>query len=136
MNYKLLLIATGLLLFTTTAWSSDDGAELFAQSCSSCHFVTEKATLAPPIFAVVRYVKGAYPDQELFVERIVDWVENPQAEDALMQGAVKKFGLMPKLSIKTEDLEKIAIYLYKHKFNVPDWYKKHYKEKHGRDVPE
>jgi hypothetical protein len=42
-------------------------------------------------------VKSAYPQREDFVQQIIDWVEYPDKDVSLMRGAIKKFGLMPKL---------------------------------------
>jgi hypothetical protein len=49
-----------------------------------------------------------------------------------MRGAIKKFGLMPKLPYKQEEVRKVAEFLYDKKSTLPTWYKKHYEEKQLR----
>jgi len=120
-----------MMMFSNSILASDEGSELFTKLCSSCHVSQGKPTSAPPIFAVVHHVKSAYPEKEAFVKRVVDWVASPDASKTLMAGAVRRFGLMPKLNYKQSEVRKVAEYLYDGQAELPAWYKKHYKEKHG-----
>lgn len=45
-----------------------------------------------------------------------------------MFGAVKRFKVMPKLEISTEDLEKIASFIHDNKVEEPEWMEEHMKE--------
>ncbi|MCS5622848.1 MAG: cytochrome c, partial [Candidatus Marinimicrobia bacterium] len=108
-----------------------NGQGLFKAMCSSCHSVEREDSLAPPVFGIVNHTKKAYPDREDFIERIVDWVLEPDVSQSIMPGAVKRFGLMPKLPYSESDITKIAEYLYDDKLLLPEWYKHHYKKEHG-----
>ena len=83
------------------------------------------------MFAVKSHVKRVYASRDTFVQRIVDWVEDPDEANTMMPGAVNRFGLMPKLPYKNEGVKKIAEYIYNTDFEVPEWYRQHYKQKHG-----
>ncbi|MCK4744343.1 MAG: cytochrome c [Sulfuriflexus sp.] len=126
-----LYINLSLLFFSTNVTAEENGKHLMKKLCSSCHVTEGKPTLAPPIFAMKSHVKRAYTNRNDFVQRIIDWVEEPDAAIALMPGAVNRFGLMPKLSYKEEEVRKIAEYIYDTKIKLPEWYQKHYKQKHG-----
>jgi hypothetical protein len=71
-----------------------------------------------------------------FTQRIVNWVKEPNAEDVLMPGAIRRFGLMPKLGYSELDVRLIAEYLYDGKTDLPEWYIKHYEEEHGQKPDE
>ena len=128
-----LYLASSLLLFNTSVLAEENGESLIMKLCASCHVLEGKPTIAPPIFAVKIHVKRAYTSRDAFVQRIVDWVEDPDEAVTLMPGAVNRFGLMPKLSYKKEDVRKIAEYIYDTEFIVPEWYRKHYEQKHGAE---
>ena len=130
---KLALVgAVGFTLLAGSAMAQDQadlqkGQTLFNTYCVACHVTTGTATIAPPVFAVVQRVKKDYSGQEEFVDRVVDWVANPSVEEALMKGAVKKFGVMPTLGYAEADVRLIAEYLYAGDLTVPA----EFAEKHG-----
>lgn len=108
------------------------GKKVYESACMSCHVAEGKPTIAPPIFAVKNHVIGKYPERSAFIQRVSSWVKAPNADDVLMAGAVKKFGLMPAMPhLDDKDLRAVAEYLYDTNLSLPDWYKQHYKEEHG-----
>lgn len=112
--------------------AASDGAALYQKLCVSCHAMQGKPTVAPPVFAMKNHVTDAHPDREGFVNYIVEWVKAPNADTALMRGAVKKFGLMPVLGYDEAEVRTVAEWLYDTDTSLPDWYKKHYEEEHGQ----
>ena len=133
---KTTILLAGILLYTNVALAEESGKQLFNTLCLRCHTTNLGKGIikvAPPVFAVVKHVRSAYPQREDFVQQIVDWVEYPDKDVSLMQGAIKKFGLMPKLPYKPEEVKKVAEFLYDEKATPPTWYKKHYEEKHGKN---
>ena len=125
-----ILFAIIPILFSPSVFS-DTGEVLFNNLCSSCHKVQGESGIAPPVFGVINHVKRAYPNRDDFIQTVVDWVDNPSQDKALMPGAINKFGLMPKLGYPKEQVTEIAQYLFDAKFKPPGWYKKHYEEEHG-----
>lgn len=108
------------------------GRKVYQSACMSCHVAEGKPTVAPPIFAVKNHVIGRYPERSAFIQRVSSWVKAPNADDVLMAGAVRKFGLMPAMPhLNNKDLQAVAEYLYDTDLSLPDWYKQHYMEEHG-----
>jgi mono/diheme cytochrome c family protein len=131
MDFRYLVAA--LPVFIAMSSVAEEGRFLFEKYCIACHQLQGPAQIAPPVFGVINHVKGVYPEREVFIERIINWVENPNPNDALMPGAVKRFGIMPKLGYPSEDVRKIAEFLYDHQVELPQWYIEHYRQQHGRD---
>ena len=101
------------------------GKEVYESACMVCHVSKGKPTIAPPIFAVKNHVIKEHPEREDFIQRIVDWVKKPDADNALMRGAIKKFGLMPPMpQIDDKELQAVAEFLYDTDLELPDWYRK------------
>lgn len=106
----LLLILS--ILTPASVAAGDTGESLTQMLCASCHTVSGKPTLAPPVFAVIKHVKRKHPDRDGFVQRIIDWVNEPNIDQALMPCATKKFGVMPTLNYNEQDVRTIAEYWY------------------------
>jgi hypothetical protein len=126
-------VIAAFLIFIAMPLVAEEGQALFEKYCIACHQVQGPPKIAPPVFGVINHVRGVYPEREAFVKRIVDWVENPDPDDVLMPGAVKRFGIMPKLGYPREDVQRIAEFLYDHRVSLPQWYIEHYRQQHGRD---
>ena len=107
---------------------------LFKNNCYACHSVTSTShdeIIAPPMAAIkFRYTKE-YSTREEFINAMVNWAKDPKKENALMNGAVKRFNIMPKQVFKEEDLKKIATYIYDTKIEQPEWFAAHFKEMQG-----
>jgi len=131
MKGKIILVSW-TLFFSSSVFAIENGRDLFDKLCGICHVKQGQPTIAPPVFGVVNHVKRAYPNREDFVQRIVHWVNEPKEQDALMRGAIRKFGLMPKLGYSENDVRLVAEYLYDGKTAFPEWYIKHYEEEHGQ----
>lgn len=121
---------------TTANKNAMPGAKIYQTACMSCHLPTATkgtAKIAPPIFAVKDHVIRVYPKREDFIKRLVNWVKAPNANDVLMPGAVRKFGLMPAMPhLDSKDVTAVAEYLYDTDLGTPDWYKEHYEAEHGK----
>lgn len=107
------------------------GEKVYKTSCMVCHVSEGRPSIAPPVFAVKNHVLAEYPERDEFIERVVGWVKAPNADGALMPGAIRKFGLMPAITLNDADLQAVAEYLYDTDMNLPDWYKEHYEAEHG-----
>jgi cytochrome c2 len=105
-----------LILASQTALASDsnkenEGEALYKAHCSSCHGNTGGMDMhkrvAPPIVAVRMHYLGTYPEKDAFVLAVSQWVEKQDASQSLMRGAIRRFNIMPPISIAKEDAEKI-----------------------------
>ncbi len=115
----------------------DEGFTLMKNNCYVCHNPKAKshdAIIAPPFVAVKRRYSRQYESKEVFVNAVVNWVQNPNEEEALMRGAVREFKVMPNLPLDTEILQKIASYMYENDMEEPEWFGEHVKEMHGEGM--
>ena len=130
---KFPLITIVFALGTGSVQGDNDGRSLFMALCAGCHAVDSPPTAAPPIFAVKRHLINRYPDKASFVNRIESWVANPDHKRALMPGAVRRFGLMPKLTYERVQVRKVAEYIYDTEFAPPRG--RHHQRQHGQQRP-
>ena len=128
------------ILFSQASLASDVNAEkegkaLYITHCSSCHGNTGgmdmNKRVAPPIVAVRMHYVGSYPDKDAFVMAIAQWLEKQDASQSLMRGAIRRFNIMPPISIAQSDAEKIAAYIFEGDVEKPDGFDKHFNERHG-----
>ena len=129
MKLQITVALTSAILMTNV--SASDGKELYGQLCASCHAPNSSPKIAPPIFAVIDHVRQAYPQREDFISQVIEWVDEPKEEVALMPGAIRKFNLMPKLGYSQHDVEEIAEYLFDKDTVLSKEYKEHKKKGHG-----
>ncbi len=69
--------------------------------------------------------KSAFVKKEDFVKYMSKWVHRPKAETSLMDGAIKKYKLMPLLGYDLSTLKDITEYIYE-----TDFTKKHKNHKY------
>jgi cytochrome c553 len=102
--------------------------------CFSCHSPTAEMDMrmAPPMIAVKMHYTKAYDNQEDFVNAIWKFMQKPDEGKSLMKGAVDRFGLMPYMPYKEEDIKAIAAYMYNNELEKPDWFDEHRQQKHGK----
>ena len=60
-----------------------------------------------------------------------NWIKNPTKENAIMYGAVERFGLMPKQAFPEETIQQIADYMFESEIEKPAWFDEHYNQQHG-----
>ena len=132
------LILTFILLPQIVQANNDveQGKELYKTYCSACHGNTGgmdmNQRVAPPIIAVRMHYIGPHPDKASFVTAISNWVEKPNESKSLMFGAVRRFNIMPPVSVAREDAEIIAAYIYEGDIEKPAGFDKHFEEMHGK----
>ncbi|GLB48624.1 hypothetical protein Y10_09920 [Neptunitalea sp. Y10] len=109
-----------------------EAKQLLAQNCYVCHSATAPegaGRIAPPMVAVkTRYLRDN-KTREAFVNSIINFVNKPTEDNAMMRGAVKKFGVMPAQKYPDSTLLTIASFMYDYKIEEPEWFKAHYEEK-------
>ncbi|MDH3355053.1 MAG: cytochrome c [Chromatiales bacterium] len=130
-------ITTVLFILTTAfsasvnAQSNEKGREIFKSLCMTCHKIERSPQqVAPPIFAMKDHYLRKHPDKASFVHAVTNWLIKPSKDKALMPGAIRKFNLMPKPAVSTDEAAQVATFLFELNLNEPDWYQKHYKQDH------
>ena len=110
------------------------GKKLMETHCYLCHSpqaAEDQGRIAPPMVAIkARYIDKEGYNKEEFIKYVTSFVENPTEELALMKGAVKKHGLMPKQAFPKQSVQKIAAYMFDYQIEEPEWFKAHW-EAHG-----
>ena len=109
-----------------------DVLELVEKRCLICHGAGESHDdlLAPPLRGVKNHYLEDYPEREEFVEALVKWNASPDSNQAIMTGAVERFGVMPALMYPENDVRAIAEYIYDNEQPKPSWMKKGMKHNH------
>lgn len=120
----------------TTVNTTDplEGKKLMEIHCYLCHSPNASENdgrIAPPMVAIkARYIDKEGFTKPEFIERMVSFVKNPSEDQALLIGAVKKHGLMPKQDFPEGSVAKIASFIFDNQIEEPTWFKEHW-ESHG-----
>jgi cytochrome c553 len=113
-----------------------EAKKLMETHCYLCHSPTadeNQGRIAPPMVAIkARYIDREGYNKTEFIENVEAFVANPTEDKALMYGAVKKHGLMPKQAFPEGSIEKIAAFMYDYQIEEPAWFKAHW-EGHGNE---
>lgn len=108
------------------------GWDIVSTQCFSCHHPDPSSSSG--IAPAMADIKTAYLREgqslEIFTKELEKFLQNPSAEISKMPEAVKKYGLMPKLSFSNEQISEIARYMYHTPVEDKSWYDTSYgKEK-------
>lgn len=139
--FPILLVALALLgagCNPTSAPATDEappsdvalaqGFQLLETNCFSCHSPNADIDnrIAPPMEAVKRHYLERGTTRAQFTQDILAFLNNPSKETSKMPGAVKRFGVMPKMSFSEAQITAIAHYIYHTELERPDWFEQHY----------
>ena len=111
------------ILFISNLQANNYQSLLFHGNCTTCHFET-KSVSAPSVQSFKKVYKQAFPKKEDFVNYMSNWVLHPKEETSLMDGAIRKYELMPELGFSLDILKEISEYIYDTDFTKSH---KHYK---------
>ena len=109
---KILILISASIL---NLYAVNYGSLLFHGNCITCHHETN-AISAPSMVEIRENYKRAFSKKEDFVEYMSEWVLKPKRETSLMEGAIKKYELMPLLGYELETLRDITAYIYETDF--------------------
>ena len=133
------IISSIIILFLSQTLIADEhskGQQLFNKNCASCHGsaggMDMNKRVAPPIVAVKMHYIKTYSDKDSFIAAVADWVKKPEKENSLMRGAINRFGLMPTIKVKQQDVEIIAGYIFDAKLKSTKKFNKHFEKHHGK----
>lgn len=103
------------------------GKKLMETQCYVCHNPStgENGRIAPPMVAVKSHYKTGNITKDDFKDAIWEFVKKPNPHKAKMNGAVKRFGLMPYQKFDEKEIKQIADYIYDNKIDEPTWFKEH-----------
>ena len=113
------------------------GWDIVSSQCSTCHNPDAAATtgIAPTMAEVkIAYLDGG-ETLESFAREMEVFLQNPSADKARMPEAVKKYGVMPKLSLTQEQVMAVAAYIYHTPLEEKSWFTTTYiqeKEKYAK----
>ncbi|SNY95304.1 c-type heme family protein [Flagellimonas pacifica] len=114
--------------------SGHEGKVLMENKCYLCHSPSapeNKGRIAPPMIAVKARYMESFEDEEAFTEAFSAFLKSPSKQNAIMWGAVDRFGVMPYQYFPEDEVGKIAEYLYDYQIEEPEWFKEHWKG-HGK----
>ncbi|MBK3331620.1 hypothetical protein GWK41_00905 [Persephonella atlantica] len=107
------------LLLTFNIYGEDSGYQIYKNSCAQCHiektteFVDNLSLKAPPIDAITRQIKYHYRKKEEFIQYLVDFLSQPDAEKSVCKPCIKRWGLMPQIDIPDEEKQSVALWMFK-----------------------
>lgn len=107
----------------------DPGLVLLQKHCYVCHnpnTASHDAIIAPPLFGIKNHYKTAFPEKKEFLIAMEEFINDPSEEKALMKGPVKRFGLMPKPIVSSEEIKLIVEYIEANEVEKPKWYDTHH----------
>ncbi|MCB0841256.1 MAG: DUF3365 domain-containing protein [Bacteroidetes bacterium] len=106
------------------------GFNLVETNCFACHNLNPDMTtrVAPPMAMVKTHYIEKNTTQEQFINDLTHFMKNPNEKDTKMPGAIKKYGIMPKMMFSDEQLRAIAVYIYQTDIEKPEWFAEHYEE--------
>ncbi|TYA71508.1 hypothetical protein [Seonamhaeicola marinus] len=109
------------------------GKKLMEGYCYACHdaSTSHEKRIAPPMIAIKKHYILDGTSKEMFISAIQEWIKNPTEDKAKMYGAVRRFGVMQKLSYPDTVITQIAEYIYDYDIEEPDWFQDHFKERQG-----
>jgi len=92
---------------------NDVAAELFERHCRACHSKQPPPKTAPPVQGIASHYRKAFSSKEAAVRHMVRFMQQPDAESSILgEQAVTRFGLMPVMSLNTEELRRVAAWLW------------------------
>jgi hypothetical protein len=110
------------------ASQEDPGLHAMKIYCYACHNPEAKShdeAIAPPLAAIKMRYKMEYPTRDKFINRMERFLNDPKEEDAIMYGALKKFGVMIKTPADDKTVKMIVRYIYDHELEQPSWLRSH-----------
>lgn len=110
------------------------GKKLMETNCYICHNPTTKGEnrIAPPMIAIKKHYLKDHKSKETFVNSIQEFIKNPTKENAIMFGAVKRFGAMPKQVFPEQTIQLISEYLFDNEIEKPVFFEKNHKNEQGK----
>ncbi|NOT38359.1 MAG: DUF3365 domain-containing protein [Saprospiraceae bacterium] len=96
---------------------------LLKNNCFNCHNpeLNTVTQIAPSMDKIREQYFNNNNSKDQFVNKIINFTNNPTIENSIMPDAVSNFGLMPKQMYKQEELKIIAEYIYENDLKSSEW---------------
>lgn len=106
------------------------GFQILESNCFSCHSpnASIENKVAPSMIAIKKHYITEEVTKEDFIKALIEFINTPSEENPKIPGAIKRFGVMPKMSFSDKQLTQVAGYIYDTELEAPDWFEKHYQE--------
>lgn len=98
-----------------------EALSIVQKNCTSCHHPNEQNSIAPSLNEVQMFYIKNFSNQEKGLAKLTSFLAAPKEETAMMKDAVKKHGLMPKISLTDEEIYDVAQLLYGFDFSQENW---------------
>lgn len=101
-----------------------DGFQLMQSSCFSCHSPNSsiETTVAPTLAELKKAYIQNYPQEVSFINGFTTFLANPSSDNSIIEGAIGKYGMMPQMSLQTNQAKVIALYLYSNPVEQSTWF--------------
>jgi hypothetical protein len=103
--------------------------DLIKTNCFVCHnpnVGSHDDFITPHLVGIKYRYKKSYSTREDFIENMSAFILNPNKEDALMRGPVRRFGLMSNTVLNEENIKEIVAYIYDNNLEEPTWFAEHF----------
>ncbi|MDF1698071.1 MAG: c-type cytochrome [Saprospiraceae bacterium] len=120
---------------TINTISLETGKSLLTTHCFACHNPNSEShddMLAPPMAGIKYKYTKLYPNEELFIAQMSEFIHNPTQENAVMKGPVRRFGLMPKTTLSKVEIQELVKFIYHNELETPKWFPAHFEEQHNQ----
>jgi cytochrome c553 len=91
--------------------------------CYVCHSPNQgpDERIAPPLEIPKRNYLASTNSRDEFVDKMVQFILNPTAQQSLMHSDVEQYGLMDPVGFSEQEVREIAEYIYDNDLERPDW---------------
>ena len=91
--------------------------------CYACHSPTASPDdrFAPPLEIAKRNYIAETANKDEFVDKMVQFILYPSAEQSVLHSDVEQYGLMDPVGFSEKDVRAIAEYIYDNELEKPDW---------------
>ena len=116
------------------AYKISEGFNLLENSCFSCHNPNPSIdnNITPSLAAIKKHYINKNTSFKEFLKDFTTFLNNPTKENSKIPNALKRFGVMPKMSLTEGEIENMALYIYNTELEKSNWFEKHFNEEKAK----
>lgn len=113
------------------ALNMQTGKTIVESVCINCHDpeASVQDRIAPPLEIVKRNYLSVTETEREFITKITSFIMYPSVEEARLHSDIDEFGLMDPLGLSKEEVQSVAMYIYRTELDHPDWIRSENKPK-------